>query len=245
MDISEPRRPRLVGAYPASAHHRLEDLGRYVLALGDGLTVLDVQNPAAPRAVVTYDLAARLLVADERSLYLLLSDGLHFFDRAALPALHEQGRLPLMPQGDGFKAMAAYAGRVYLADQAGLVIVDATTPSAPRVVGTVPLSSSPTDLVVDAGRLFVAGDGLRILDLADPTAPREVGVYGEGIQHVAVRGTRVYGANASGLHVLDIADPTRPTRVGFYPVVLGDAQLAARGDSVYVAAGELWVFEAY
>jgi len=70
------------------------------------------------------------------------------------------------------RAVAAYGGFVYAAVRDGLEVVDARIPEAPVPAGWIPLGSTPTDLVVAEGRLYVVDyGGLTEFVLQDPLAP--------------------------------------------------------------------------
>jgi len=129
---------------------------------------------------------------------------------------------------------------------ARLVIVDLSTPTAPRqVFSKVTGSPFVHDTYVRDGLLFVAlwNAGIEIWDIggcgsgASPEAPRTLGsvVTLNGSAHniwwyhdpngskhfafVGEEGPASTGSNSSGdIHVVDISDPTKPKEVAFYHV---------------------------
>jgi hypothetical protein len=149
---------------------------------------------------------------------------------AALPSACQQGppQTVLLAAGEG-----------------GLQVVDATRPATPRVVATVPTSTTIQAVAVagDTAYLAETGPGLRVLDVSQPAQPRELGALVPGnvdARDVAVAGSTAFlAAGVGGLRVIDVADPAQPGEVGHLPL---DAPALARavavaGDHAYLADG--------
>jgi len=92
-------------------------------------------------------------------------------------------------------AFAAVYGKYLFA---GLNVVVVSDPTAPTVVGRLPLSGSgtPTGLAVSGTNAYVVDDSgrLHIVDVSDPRASGEIGYvdFGEPAYDVAISGTYAY-----------------------------------------------------
>ncbi len=113
---------------------------------------------------------------------------------------------------------AAFAGdRLYVTCAAGLVVVDISTPSKPRVIGRAPAGSlkHPRKIALQFLRAFVTDeDGLKVFDLTDPVNPRPVPAATiplKDAQGVYAARTYAYVADgADGLAIIDIKNPDAP-----------------------------------
>ncbi len=113
---------------------------------------------------------------------------------------------------------AAFAGdRLYVICTAGLIVVDISTPSKPRVIGRAPAGSlkNPRKIALQFLRAFVTDeDGLKVFDLTDPVNPRPVPAATiplKDAQGVYAARTYAYVADgADGLAIIDIKNPDAP-----------------------------------
>jgi len=136
---------------------------------------------------------------------------------------------------------------VYIAHaEAGFFIFDATTPTAPILLGSRDTPGIAVEVHVSSGVAYVADypypPGTEVLDLAifdvtDPTSPTLIETYPVpgGCMGVTVVGNLAYVTDeAYGLVILDVTDPTSPTRVGAInpPGMHGSALV--RGTLVYM-----------
>jgi hypothetical protein len=172
----------------------LDDLG-YVADPENGLVrIFDADGVGLGEEVNTFPYPALALAVKGDYAYVSGPDALGVFDVTdpVSPLLLGECSTPT-----GAAAVATRDGWVYLAElDAGLVIVDAQTPSGPMVTATVPFDGDVYDVALHGGYAFVAAGlaGLRVLDITSPTAPAEVGFYqtvGEAIA-VAIHGDRIY-----------------------------------------------------
>jgi hypothetical protein len=118
-------------------------------------------------------------------------------------------------------------------DVAGMVVVDATTPSAPAIVahfGTAPGQNQPINvhtIFLDGGKAYLANIdvGLEIWDLADPVHPAKLGQWAppasgqfSAFPHdLYVAGPRAY-VNwwGAGMEIIDVSTPAAPKLVGTF-----------------------------
>jgi hypothetical protein len=173
---------------------------------------------------------------------------LDVFDTADAAHPRRRGSLELPYSVDGLAAAGPFA---YLAvghftpppggggdEVAGLLVVDARDPDAPRVAALLPTASIPNPLAVSGDHVFLGLDGLSVVDVADPTAPRVVGsLPGVGVvRELAVHGPTALLAADEVVRV-DISTPEQPTEVGRLPLGFTDA-VALDDAFAYVARGE-------
>jgi len=147
------------------------------------------------------------------------------------------------PRGN-VQDIAVSGNHAYVAAvQAGLRIVDISTPSEPVDVGRIGNSANGVE-VADEIAYVVSHDGLSVIDVGSPSEPARVGglpISGPGV--IAVAGDYAYiatdehGGQEAGLQVVDISTPTSPVAVGFVALYDQANGLAVSGDYVFVAAG--------
>ena len=107
------------------------------------------------------------------------------------------------------------------ADEAGLLIVDVSVPTRPRLVSTYDTPGFARSVALSGTLAYVADwhRGLRIADVSDPTAPQHAGSYNtQGYAtDVAVFGHYAYVADMEyGLQIIDVANPAAPLAAGQY-----------------------------
>jgi hypothetical protein len=148
------------------------------------------------------------------------------------------------------KGLAARKGRVYLATDQGLQVVNAATPAQPAREGSLALSgfadaagaAGGADLVVLAGQ-----NGLALVDARRPDAPRplaSVPTHGAA-RAVALAGHTAYTAAGDSLQVFDILHPELPGEVARANGLREARAVAVDATRVAVlAAGGLYLFAA-
>jgi hypothetical protein len=109
--------------------------------------------------------------------------------------------------GGGTFAVAVQGNYAYLATGFGLMIVDITDPTRPKVMSRLPLPDISQGVAVSGNLAYVAdrSAGLRIIDVSDPTRPVERGLFDTpGLAYgVAVVGNLAYVADGeAGLFIL-------------------------------------------
>jgi hypothetical protein len=214
VDVGDEDAPRLLSTLPwgmrlaAAAPPLLLVAGARELNGGaETLQLLDVSDGAAPRPLGSLRLVpgeTRLVVAGTRA-YLLGAYGhsLAIIDLSEPSWLLE---LSLTGLGSELWDVAARGSTVYLADRReGLLVVDATEPRAPRVVGRYRPPGLVERLAVGGGRAYTLdGCSVGVVDLADPDgiseqarlgtsgpgamAPSALAVGSDGVAYAATRG---------------------------------------------------------
>ena len=115
----------------------------------------------------------------------------------------------------------------YVADGAGLKIVDLTKRGPAAVTGAFFTATPATGVVVSGQHVFLtsafSNTALRVIDAADPTSPRQVAALfpasggaclAMGGGQFAVVGGYIAG-KGNGLQLVDVTDPTAPAALGF------------------------------
>lgn len=164
--------------------------------------------------------------------------------------------------------LRAQGDRVYLSDvKGGLVTVDVSDPTAPRLLGRADFDGVGRGVEVNDDIVYVAAGpgGLVIVDVSDPTAPKVVGqadTPGTAVR-VAYAKDHAYVAAWNDARAYDVSDPTKPrfvgaTRltqqatfgptagdleVGRPPVTARTLGIAAHDDFAFV--GNWWVLYSY
>ncbi len=130
----------------------------------------------------------------------------------------------------------------YVADcEAGLRIIDISTPSSPFEVGYYDTPWYAWGVFVSGDYAYVAdhGGGLRIIDISNPYSPQEIGDTPVGANDVFVSGNYAYVADwAAGLRVIDISNPSSPYEVGSYYTPGYACGVFVSGNYAYVADGD-------
>ena len=259
VDVSRPEAPAVVGRHdfdqPALGVV-LDGRSAYVANSHAGLRRLDLSNPAAPALTGTAPTRGQAVAAAGSGRYLFVTDNSIGFDVVDVAGDPTRAGEYL---ADGFpRGIAAAGSRVFVADQpAGLMVVDAADPAAPRVVGRLSLGRDPVVQVFapddhstggapPAVVCIVSGrGGLQAVDASDPTAPHVTAAVPAAGRPAgaAMWGRMLYVAGAGVLKAFDLADPARPAPAGS-AALGGDAgSLAVSDELVFAAAaGEVVIF---
>src|SRR5438876_990731 len=252
VDVSNPFAPTLIGAVdtPGTATGVAVANGRAYVADDTALEVVDVTSPRSPVVVGSLATRARAVTVVGTRLY-VLDGGLQLkvvdITNPAAPA-------PLSAvSGLGAQSLDAAGSLVFLASPqvdvttktAGLYAVDASIPTAPRVVGNSWGGFDSWGVAV-AGPLAVAAGnsfGMRVVDVSVPSAPRTVAALGGTIRGVAISGQFAYALNLvpgnpahTDLLVLDLRSPATPAVVG-RTTLAGGSDVKVAGTLVYVYDG--------
>jgi hypothetical protein len=141
-----------------------------------------------------------------------------FLTSAAAYAQHE---LPVVGHLGGACNAVGVSGNLAVIGEGPLIrILDVSTPSAPLLVGQLPMKeyASVSDVWIQGSYAYVsAGDALRIVDISDPANPEEVGFsYKAALaRSVSAAGNYAYIGNGWwGLLIIDATDPSNPIEVG-------------------------------
>lgn len=225
----------------------------------NGLAIYDIAEPAQPVLLGRAELEGFMLYTCGS---LVITDGLAFVAR------HDSGlRIidvsdPARPHEIGeFHTSGCDYWDVAVADDyayvtGGLanefVIFDITDPSAPQMVGTLPLNGVPLRIAMKGIYALVTTDmlGLAVVNVSDPTAPWLAGfaypTHG-ALWDIALSGSMAYCTwgsgekgqdfDPSGITVFDVTCPTTPAVVGEWRSPDFARSVFAAGDLLYVGSG--------
>jgi len=252
VDLSNPFAPTVIGAIdtPGTATGLAVVNGRAYVADDTALEVLDVTSPRSPAIIGALAVRARSVTAVGTRLY-VLDGGPQFkvvdVTNPAAPVLLSA------TNGLGAQTLDAAGSLVFLASPqvdsttrtAGLYVVDASTPTAPRVVGNSWGGFDGWGVAVSGSLATAAGNtfGMKVVDLSVPSAPRAVATVGGIIRGVAMAGQFAYALDLvagnpghTDLVVVDLHAPAAPA-VASRTTLAGGSDLKVSGSLAYVAAG--------
>jgi len=135
------------------------------------------------------------------------------------------------------QVIAVHGKYAYIGTDTGIVMVDLTMPTQPRLLEqTIDLPGSVVEIQIAGSSAYVAaGRGLFIFDISTPTRPTRIGSYEQApgfyVSGVEVRGNYAYiSAGGGGLIILDVSAPANPTQIGKY----GGVDESDTTNSIYV-----------
>ena len=245
-DLSELKRPRLLGKLIEGDHRFMEERSEWRIALVDGrhvyiadpmfgFLIADVSDPAKPRVVGALAEAGRWLsvaVTDQRIFLAGDPGGLAILDGRSPSAARRVGSFMVGP-GWGVAGRGTVA---FVANGMGLRIVETADPAHP--VELASLGGIPDARVVrlHGHHAIVLGSGRSaVIDVRDPRQPRLLGRFAtRKPADVAVAGNRLYVGDAElGLLIHDIGDLDR--RVGsVLRLRSAPVRIAIRGSHVFI-----------
>ena len=164
IDVSRPASPEPVGDYdleqPVLGLAAVGD-AVYVANSHDGLRRLDLSDPSAPRLAGTSATRGQAVGVAVSGTHAFVGDNSLGFD-----IVEAAGDLQRVGEylGDGFpRGIAAGGPLVFVADQpAGLIVVDASVPTAPAVAGSLSLGRDPITQVFVPDSAFHRRRGARV-----------------------------------------------------------------------------------
>ena len=250
VDVNEPTAPTLLGTCALSGSGlALQVAGTtvYVAAGDSGLLVVDASAPAAPKVIGSQRASGKVAGIDLSGNRAYVTSGLDNSAPAAFSGLQvidvsvptAPTLLRALPTQDAL-AVRVLGTNAYVTDsEAGLLVIDATDASAPRVVGSYALPGSGTDLWVANNLAYVAGSGggLSIVDVGQPARPPQLGAVetpGDALG-VAVAGNLAYVADGhAGLQIVDVSDLSTPALGASYDTPGTAGAVKVVGNAVYV-----------
>ncbi len=175
--------------------------------------------------------------------------------------ISEVGQVNVSIGSYGMKAIGSY---LYIASLDGLVIVNATNPAEPMIVGNYDTLDSASGIAVSDNYVYLIATSLNdfvIIDVSDPTAPTTIGQYdiksnqgqlliGGGLVGLSVTNNYAYLITNcitlntatpfmyTQLYILDVSNPTEPILEGSY-FSMGKyySQVIVSGDYAYLRNG--------
>lgn len=245
-DISDPTQAVALGVYPLSGLTKaVVAQGEYLYTIDcdEGLRVFDAANPNALRSVgvftplgISYALAVNDAFAYVAAGYI---GGLHQLALADPGQAHTiAGHLTRSTVND----LVIADNYLYLAGEAGVGIIDLTTPTAPRPVTHYPIMNA-WGLTVAGPALYVSDpDGnVWLLDRTDPAQLTTTAFYPDlgYAGGMAVDGSLAYIAHrAVGMKLLAVDQQGELTLLGHYPVTAVIHKIVVSNGYAYLALGK-------
>jgi len=254
VNVQDPRHPAVIGSlrdhifYCGISSFDLAVAGRYAyfttVYSPDGMHVVDISDPTKPTRVSSSDLLDGAFIT-AKNLMLAATDGstsCNFAIRditdplaigkvALLSIPHPENSYP-------WQDIAVASSLAFVACNAGVHVVDVSTPSQPFVVTSI-LGSARSYVAASAGYVYLGtGRTLRILDVSSPAYPIEVGTIGlqATINDLLISDAYLYVSTSAGLISLDISTPQQPIQSAAYQSPFALGELAVSGDRIYAAA---------
>lgn len=244
IDCTDPASPVVLANVLASGN--VLDIaldGSFAYLANDhvGLQVVDVSDPSRP-------LLAATLGAPGVQVLAVSGDLLHLgpFFPPVVPGAASIRTVdisdPSLPTFQGEIAVRAHTlvahGSFAYAISGGWSILDASSPTAPAIVGELELPSEPAIAVADGSAVWAAErDRLLGTDLSSPASPVPIGArYLAGLpKAMIVEDDRLYVSQAMEILVFDVSGPDAPAPVGAIPISGILVELDVSGGIAYAA----------
>ena len=247
-DVSRPTSPSVVGAIATQTGAREVVVQGDVAFVADGysgLKIYDVADASKPALLGAVDMPGQVngvdVAADHAYLAAITSLQIVDVQRPWAPSVTSVVELPL-----GIGDVAVSGGHAFVAGgMGGLQVVDVGDPSAPELVGSLPLRGIAGRIVV-VGHLGYVIDtidfgGLVVVELADPRHPTVLARSEEfpGVAYdLAVSGSKAYVAvYGRGLVIVDVTEPRRPVLIGEAKTPSFATGVGVGGEYAYVLDG--------
>jgi hypothetical protein len=243
FDVSDPAFPELVGWYDTRAHALSVALsGMYALVADReaGLHIIDVSNPARPRRVGTYEPngdVQKVVVAGNHA-YVIVENRMEVIEISDAASPEHVGSYVTR---NSPLDLAVVGANAYLAGgDAGLLVIDISDPTNPRLVGQNPNFAAFTVQVTEDYAFIGGNPTLTILDLYRPPPLRleSVGID-QGIFRMRLSsepGQRVQIKRSHNLK--DWQDHGAPITLDRAPVTVSDPDAGANPRRFYRAVVE-------
>jgi len=252
VDHSVPAQPVLVGGHPVLGRAVTLAISTPTVFLGAGpnLHAIDVSDSTRPQPRSIYETRPESdlsgiqdLVLVNRRIYLVISDGtLEIID--VEDVAHPKRLGAYSETGEAYYGVAVSDNRAYVIDAfiGSLEIMDCSSPSAPRLLGSANLGG-PMGITISNDLAFVANamSGLQIVNVSNPERIARVSTLSTpgAAYNVALAGSYAVVADYDkGLQVIDASNPSHPRWVGGYDTDGTAIDVVAEGDRAWLADGK-------
>lgn len=249
VDLTNPADPEPAGAYRTFAAEGLTIAGKRAYLIQAGrLGVVDLSRPHNPQ-VTSFTLplpGATAIEVAKNYAYVSGLDGLAIVNISNPYAPYQVSLFPT--PADGFQDLEINGTLAYLAGLAdGILILDISTPSAPRLVEQIPVAGTAEGLAFhrdeNSQREFIyltggSAGAFSVFDVTDPAAPFLLGTCAEcsGERVVYSGGLAYVTAWEKGLKIVDVSDPTHPFVKGIFEAEAGFLDIAIQCNTAYLSA---------
>jgi hypothetical protein len=233
VDVRRPEPPQPLGTLHLDGLYRgpFWDSGRLYLGLWEErVSIYDVTDEAKPRQIGSIPKWGYVAARGDHA-YVGSGSALYIYDVSRPEASYLKAQLA-MPKADH---ICLSGSRAYVASD-GLRIVDISDPSAPVLLGHLPLQLGAHRVAVYGDWAYV--DGLLYLhcvDVSNPAEPRIARSIYTSTVGLAVSGDRLYASDGrTVVRIYDLANPAEPRQIGTIKGVQGVESFAVRGSMLYL-----------
>lgn len=217
---------------------------RFLVSLGDSrFSVLDAASTTQPTLMSDFSSIGTTIVAG-----VLQNDILYIAHATSVVAYDIAGGGVELGRLTGFTNivdMAAYGSKLFVADSTtnDIITIDASAPSAMRIVGSYDTGTTFSTLAVWGGYLFV-GQGASTLQGYDLSNPGEISPLadfyfaGNNIRDFSVVGGYGYLSTDGDLRVIDVRDPAAPNLAATVSLNSAPTHAIAQGRYVYAVSDD-------
>jgi len=232
VDVTNPSSATLRGSFDTQgfSHDVAVSSGTAYLADGPGgLSILDVTNPSSPTLRATYDTLSDASDVWVEGGVAYVANGIRGLKTVDVANPQSPTILGTLDTLGPTHKICLSAARAYVCGSSGhtvgtlrsiFQIVDVTTPSLPRSLGSFEMPGRyMEELIVSGGLAYIAAyNTLEIVDISDPSSPTLRGTFHAQTcaSDVFVSGNLAYVADYSRLQIVDVSDPTSPVLRSFF-----------------------------
>ncbi|HEX9746727.1 MAG TPA: hypothetical protein VGB30_15015 [bacterium] len=254
IDIDPPGSASVVANLPANWFTKECIASGNLLIAGayGGFISADISNPLSPSTqdAIFYPSSVYGGTAYENGMVLGNNEsGILFLDTSIPESATVAKRLSMT----GSYATDVEGDYAYVLTNAGLQIIDITSPGSESIINTIFYSGSKMQVMVESGYAYIAGgpDGLVIIDVDPPGAAYVVNTVpsAQEIESVTYQGGYVHAGTSIypdyAYRVFDVDPPAAASEIFSYVLDDDANSLIADGDYLYIANGEqgLTVFD--
>ena len=167
-------------------------------------------------------------------LVLASTNGMSLLDVSDPAAVQDVGSFNRGTRLNGGAVSGSFA---YVTTREHFIVVDASVPDSPQVVGSLwfPDSGWLGDVAISGAYAYVGGSPSRVIDVSDPSSPHEVAVIEvRSSAGVHLQESLLYINGWSGMVIVDVSEPREPRTVARITGSISLNGWVVRGDHLYM-----------
>ncbi len=183
----------------------------YVITYADGMLVYDITDPAHPQYSTTINISGFTggYFAEDNFLYVVTNNAIRLFDLSVPSVPVPRDYYPCTPKG-----VQVNDGYGYIADQSGLIIIDASNPDDLSLVGSLAIPGACYDVAVIDDYAYVANNwyggtegGVYAIDVSDLTNPIQSDFYNSYFTAISGVSNYIICTNNEGYSIFNVTTP--------------------------------------